>query len=176
MMKLLNFLNTGFGLLLIGSLVGTVGLFTWQRRDWLAKQQHLRAQVMLDRRIGIIERVNADVGRLLAAATIPVVDIRKNAPAGQKNEGMTKYNDQQVEWFEAYSSYETLLAFYFSPSLSEAFVSRIVGGYEKIDVAVSAYQRDPNDEHYATAYDALQSLRRELRSWNSLALSDLRGN
>jgi hypothetical protein len=86
---------------------------------------------------------------------------------------MKQYNDQQVEWFEAYSSYEALLIFYFSSSLSESFISRIVGAYENIDITLSEYQRHPDDEHYAKAYDALEKLRSELRSWNSLALSSL---
>ncbi len=176
MKEFLNFFNTPLGLLLVGSLLGAVGLFTWQWRDWLAKQKYLRAQVMLDRRINLIERINADVGRLLAAATAPAVDIRKNAPADQRKEGIKKYNDQQVEWFEAYSSYETMLIFYFSPSLSEAFISKIVGAYENVDIALSEYQRNPDNVHYAKAYDALQNLRSALRSWNSLALNKLHGD
>ncbi len=109
-----EFLNSAFGLLLVGSLLGAVGLFTWQRQDWIAKQRYLRVQVMLDRQMNIIERINADVGRLLAAATVPAVDIRKNAPADQRTEGIKKYNDQQIVWFEAYSAYETQLILYFS--------------------------------------------------------------
>ncbi len=41
-------LNSGLVLLLAGAIVGAVGLFTWQRRDWLFKQQYLRTQTMLD--------------------------------------------------------------------------------------------------------------------------------
>ena len=81
-----------------------------------------------------------------------------------------------MEWFEAYSSYETMLIFYFSPSLSEAFISKIVGAYENVDIALSEYQRNPDNEHYAKAYDALQNLRSALRSWNSLALNKLHGD
>ena len=176
MKEVVTFLSSALGLLLIGSLIGTVGLFTWQRQDWLFKQKFLGAQVMLDRRLNIIEKINADVGRLLATAMSVVVVIRKQGPADQRNDTIQKYNDQQVEWFAAYSSHEALLVFYFSRNLSEAFISKVVGAYENVDIQISKYRRNPDNDHYANAYYALQNLRSELRSWNSLALNNLHGD
>lgn len=170
---LVDFLNSGLGLLLIGSLVGALGLFTWQRQDWLFKQRHLRAQVMLDSRLNTIEKVSADVGRLLATATAPVVTMYKAGPSAQLNEAIKEYNDQQVEWFTAYHSHESLIAFYFSPELSEAFSSKIVRAYEDVDIQLSRYLRNRGNDHYRRAYEALQKLRDGLRSWNSLALNNL---
>jgi hypothetical protein len=173
MTGLLAFLNSPLGLLLVGAIVGAIGLFTWQRRDWLAKQKYLRAQVMLDRRINIIEELNADVGRLIAAATAPIVDIKKGASTNQRNQAILNYNDQQAEWFEAYSSYETMLIFYFSASLSEAFNSKVFKAYENVDITLSEYQRNPDEEHYVQAYNALQNIRNELRAWNDMALMSM---
>ena len=176
MTKLVTFLNSSLGLLLAGSCIGAIGLFTWQRQDWIAKRKYLRAQVLLDRRIDIIEKVNADVGRLLASATAPVMCIRKSAPKAQTNEAIKQYNDQQVEWFEACSSYETQFMIYFSPSLSETFTAKVFGAYKNVDITLSAYQKNDDKEYFTKAYDALENLKSELRSWNSLALSNLQEN
>ena len=173
MNSLSTFLNSGVGLIIVGALIGAIGLFTWQRRDWLFKQKHGRAEVMLDRQLDLIERINADVGRLLATATGSVVVIKKQGPKEQVDDAINDYNNQQIDWFSAYSSYEALLVFYFSNELSELFTSKIVGAYEKADPQISNYSRNPNNENYAGAYHALENIRQELRSWNAEAFKSL---
>ncbi len=101
------------------------------------------------------------------------VVIKKKAAAGQRDEAIKTYNDEQVDWFTSYSAHESLLAFFFSPSLSESFIAKIVGAYEQVDIQLSDYQRNPDNKHYTDAYNALQNLRTELRSWNSMALDNL---
>ena len=85
MANLLEFLNSGLGLLLVGALVGAIGLFTWQRMDWLFKQEYLREQVMLDRKINLIEKINADVGALVAHADSVIAVVVKQASNNQRN-------------------------------------------------------------------------------------------
>jgi hypothetical protein len=172
---LITFLNSSLGLLLVGALLGALGLFTWQRQDWLFRQGYLREQVLLDRRLDVIEEINADVGRLLANATAASVTIKRRASKEQRNEAMQSYNDEQVEWFASYASHEALIDFYFGSDLSNHFHSGIVGAYEVIDKELVDYQRNPDDAHYKSVYDALQKLGTELGLWNKEALASFSG-
>lgn len=171
--NIITFLNSRLGLLLIGALLSAIGLFTWQRLDWLFKQKYLRDQVMIDRQLNLVEKINNDVGRLLATAIGPVVSIAKEASQEQINEAVNQYNEQQVNWFDAYSAHKALLIVYFSPEISEAFSSGIVGAYEKLDPQISNYVLSHKREHYANAYQGIEDLREALQSWNSRALQNL---
>ena len=100
MASLLTFLNSSFGILLIGSLVGAIGLFTWQRRDWVFKEQYLRNQVMLDRQLDLVDSINKDVGKLVAfAASISAPIARGPVSDEQTTESVHSYNDFQSSWF-----------------------------------------------------------------------------
>ena len=176
MSGLIVFLNSPLGLALVAALLGALGLFTWQRLDWLFKQEYLRDQVILDRQLNLVEKINKDVGRLYATAIAPVVSIAKRAGQEQTNEAVTQYNNQQVDWFSAYPAYEALLVFYFSPEVSKAFKSEVVGAYEKLDPQIYRYQRSPDREHYESANQSLKNLNNALQSWNSLALHNLGRN
>ena len=174
--SLIAFLNSPLGLALVAALLGAIGLFTWQRLDWVFKQEYLRDQVILDRQLNLVEKINKDVGRLYATAIGPVVSIYKGAGREQTNEAVTQYNDQQVDWFSAYPAHEALLVFYFSPEVSGAFKSEVVGAYEKLDPQIYRYQLSPDQEHYRNAYQSLKNLNDALQSWNSLALQNLGRN
>ena len=109
----------------------------------------------------------------MATATAVAVCIIKGAPESQRKDALQKYNDEQVQWFELYASHEALIAFYFSLDLSETFRSKIYGAYEYIDVELSKYRKNPNNEQYGKVYNGLEKLRMELRSWNELVLPTL---
>ena len=81
---MLAFLNSGFGLLLVGAAVGALGLFTWQRQDWIFKRDYLRAEVMLDRRLNLIETINTELGAYIADANGVIAAICVSPVWGQR--------------------------------------------------------------------------------------------
>lgn len=173
MNKLLKFLNSGLGLLLVGSLVGTIGLFTWQRRDWLFKQEYLRAQIMLDRKIDLIERINSDVGYLLADANGIIAVVAKEAPGNQQNAVIELYNEEQARWFGVSVSHQALLKFYFPSDLSKTFKQDVVEATKRLDLKVSMLSQQKNKKNIQPVYAASNEVHRQLQQWNGIALENL---
>jgi len=108
------FLNSSLGLLLTGSLIGAAGLFTWQRQDWLFKEKYLRSQAMVDHRLNLVEQVNRETGRFVAAADNVINAYFKRVPDKQRDEVTLAYNTEQTQWFGSYGSLQAMLRFYFS--------------------------------------------------------------
>ena len=111
--RLGTILNSPLVILLIGSLIGILGLFTWQRKDWVEKTKLAREEVIFDRQVNIIDKINADVGYYLADANTAIQAINK-AGAVQQAIHIGDYNQRQSEWFGISLSYEAILQFYFS--------------------------------------------------------------
>jgi hypothetical protein len=65
---LISFLNTSFGGVVAAAVFAALGLFTWQRLDWVFKERYQRNQIFLDRQLDLVENVNRDVGKLVALA------------------------------------------------------------------------------------------------------------
>lgn len=173
MANLLEFLNSGLGLLLVGALVGAIGLFTWQRMDWLFKQEYLREQVMLDRKINLIEKINADVGALVAHADSVIAVVVKQASNNQRNNVIELYNKEQAKWFGMSSSHQALLGFYFPLKISEVFGKSVVDATKTLDVRVYKYTQNSNNENLEKALGTSREVRRQLQKWNDLALKYL---
>ncbi|MGK7914598.1 MAG: hypothetical protein AB4038_03505 [Prochloraceae cyanobacterium] len=107
--KILKFLNSGLGLLLVGVVAGAIGLFTWQRVDWLFMQEYLRAQVMLDRKVDLVERINEGVGILVAHADgVIAVIVKPKVPSSQRDEVIELYNYEQAKWLGMILSHHLL--------------------------------------------------------------------
>jgi len=174
--KFVKFLNSGIGLVLVGALVGAIGLFTWQRMDWLSKQEYLRAQVMLDRKIDLIEKINADVGSLVAAADSVIAVIAKQASGKQRNQVIEIYNDEQARWFGLSASHQALLGFYFPQSISDEFAKGIVNATKNLDVKVYKYAKESTKEQRMGSYEASRQVRRQLQAWNKLAMKNLQSH
>ena len=164
--------------------MGAIGLFTWQRIDWLSKQEYLRAQVMLDRKIDLVERINADVGALVADAECVIAVIDKLSAGDQENEVITLhdgqrsevielYDEEQAKWFGVTASHHALLVFYYSHDVSEAFAEDVVASTRTLDVRVYKYASERTEENYCQAYRALQEVRHRLQGWNAEALKCL---
>jgi hypothetical protein len=169
--KMLAFLNSGLGLLLVGALLGVIGLFTWQRQDWVFKQAYLRAEAMLDRRLNLIEAINADVGALVADADSVIAAIAKQAPRTQINQVVEVYNEEQARWFGAAPAHAALLGFYFPPVVAEQFTEELVKSTQALDVAI--YRVVSTSIESAEAWQVSGSVRAQLQSWNTLAMNEL---
>ena len=171
--KLVKFLNFGLGLVLVGALAGAIGLFTWQRMDWIFKQEYLRSQVVLDRQIDLIENINADVGSLIADADSVIAVIVKQAPGKQRNQVIERYNDEQASWFSVSVSHQALLGFYFPDSISVEFREGIVNATKKLDVEVYKYAKNNTIDQRKKSYEASRQVWHQLQAWNKLAMKHL---
>ena len=174
MNKLVKFLNSGLGLLVVGSLVGTIGLFTWQRRDWVFKQEYLRAQIMLDRKIDLIERINSDVGYLLADANGIIAVVAKKAPGNQEKAVIELYNEEQARWFGVSVSHQALLKFYFPSDLSKTFEQDVVKATKRLDMKLFLLTKKRNKKDIQAASAASNEVHRQLQQWNGIALENLK--
>jgi hypothetical protein len=173
--KLMSFLNSKLGTLLIGTIIGILGLFTWQRQDWLFKEQFYRHQILVDRRVELIEQVNTDVGRFLASADTVVAVFAKQAPPEQIREVIETYNDQQAQWFGAHNAHTALLGFYFPINVSDKF-TEIVGATERFDVKLYRLSVSDKESFSQAVNDARQvstEIRGLIQEWNDLVLQHL---
>lgn len=168
---MLAFLNSGLGLLLVGAVLGAIGLFTWQRQDWIFKQAYLRSEVMLDRRLNLIETINADVGALIADADTVIAAIAKQSLRNQINQVVELCNEEQARWFCAAPAHAALLGFYFLPVVPEQFTEELVKSTQALDVAI--YQVVSGSLQSAEAWQVSGSVRGHLQSWNTLAVKEL---
>lgn len=173
--KLMAFLNSAFGRLLVGSLIGIIGLFTWQRQDWLFKEEYYRSQVLLDRRLDLVERTNTDVGYLIADADSVAAVFVKQSPLDQRNEVINEYNEQQAQWFGTYASQAALLGFYFPSNVSDKF-TEIVQATQDLDVQFY-FLTVSDQDNFQRAYNEVRQVSEEVRvllqAWNDLALQHL---
>lgn len=176
MQKLFDFLNSGLGLVLAGAVVGAFGMFTWQRMAWLFKQKYLREQVMLDRKIALIERINADVGTLVADAdSVIAVIVDKDSP-NQHKQIIETYNKEKAKWFGLSASYQALLGFYFPDQVAAMFMEKIIGATQDLDVRVALFSRQGTDQSQNAVYNASNNVRSQLQVWNKLAMGNLQSD
>jgi hypothetical protein len=172
---LLGFLNSALGLLIVGAALGAIGLFTWQRMDWRYKQDYLRSQVLLDRRVNLVERINSDVGRYLAHADDAIAVIAKDAPLRQINDVLRLYNSEQARWFGVRGAHEALLAVYFPAPVTRMFANGVVKPTETLDVSIYAYATSHGVASQQRALAVAQQVRQHLAAWNEVALEQLHG-
>jgi hypothetical protein len=165
------FLNSSLGVLLMGSAIGVGGLFTWQRNDWLFKERYARNQVMVDRRLNLIEQINRDTGRLLAAADDVFAAIAKRVPGDQRDEMVRAYNKEQAEWSANSGASKALLGFYFRDNDVAGTFDRIASGARDLDGHFDAAWTGAEDP--VRAADSSNTIRRELEALNQVALQHL---
>ena len=101
MEQIWTFLNSGIGMLLASTMVAGIALFTWQRLDWRSKQEYKRREVLLDRRIELVEAVVKDASAYLAHSANVLAVIEKAVGTAQQNTVVSAYNEQQAKWFAA---------------------------------------------------------------------------
>ncbi|MBA3947250.1 MAG: hypothetical protein H0X37_22160 [Herpetosiphonaceae bacterium] len=89
--RLGGILNSSLSVLLLGSLIGALGLFTWQRQDWIFKETFNRNQVLVDRRVNLIEKLDNDVGGLTAAVDSVSAALTKRVAQAQINTQVEAY-------------------------------------------------------------------------------------
>lgn len=161
--SLLSFLNSSFGVVLSASVLAAVGLFTWQRQDWIFKERHHRIQVILDRQLDLTERINRDVGKLVAlAASISAPILKGPVSEDQTDDSIRSYNEFQSSWFGLVEAYRSLLAFYFPIEIVDSF-ARVMEAAETLDISLT----DVRSPHGADkAYKAGLAVRGNLRAWN----------
>jgi hypothetical protein len=162
------FLNSSLGLLLMGSVVGAVGLFTWQRQDWLFKEQYYRHQVMVDRRLNLVEQINHDAGQLVAAADDVIAAYAKRVSNAQKNDVVQVYNKQQAQWFGSYGSQQALLAFYFPQKNMAHRFAEIVSTSQELDLHLDSVWAGKESPEQAA--EVSRKIRAELEELNQTAL------
>ncbi len=171
--SLFTFLNSGFGILLTGSVLGGVGLFTWQRRDWIFKERYLRTQVLLDRQFGLVDSINRDVGKLVAlAASMSAPILKGPVSKDQTDDSIRSYNEFQSTWFGLCEAYKASLAFYFSDEIVTSFAS-VVTATENLDVSL---QLVGNRDAAEKAYDAGLAVYNSLRKWNAKVLRKIKSD
>ncbi len=171
---LVPFLNSSLGVLLIGSLIGAAGLFTWQRQDWLFKEKYYRNQVMVDRRLNLLDQINRDTGRFAAVTDDFLAAYAKGAPRQQKGELVQAYNHEELQWAGSYGATQALLAFYFpGKDISDKFAEIVVTAQE-IDQHVNLVWDGSENPMQAAAIT--EKMRTELAELNDLALERLLSN
>lgn len=164
MNSLLTFLNTDFGVVLAGAAFAALGLFTWQKQDWLFKERYQRSQIMLDRQLDIMSNVNRDAGKLIAlAASISAPILKASVPDDQTYNSIRAYNEFQSHWFGIYEAYKTSIVFYFPMEIVESFDS-VIAAMEDLDVSLTDVMTPDGAEK---SYNACLSARTELKIWNS---------
>ncbi len=169
--RLSAFLNSSFGVLLVGSLIGAVGLFTWQRQDWVFKEKYYRSQVMVDRRLNLVEQINRDTGRLVAAADDVIAACSKPISKEQKNEVVRAYNKEEAQWFGNYGALQALLAFYFPEKEVAARFAAILAASQELDRRVNFVWE--GNESPEQAAETSKKIKAELQALNQLALQRL---
>ena len=165
------FLNSSLGVLLIGSAIGVGGLFTWQRNDWLFKERYARNQVMVDRRLNLLEQINRDTGRLLAAADDVFAAVMKKVGKDQKDEVVRAYNKEQAQWSGNFGASKALLGFYFRNEDVAVTFDGILNAVRELDGHVDAAWAGTEDP--ARAAESSNTVRRELETLNQSALQHL---
>ena len=166
------FLNSNIGMLLASTLVAGVALFTWQRLDWRAKQEYKRREVILDRRIELVEAVVKDASAYLAHAANVLAAIEKAAGTPQLNAIIQSYNDQQSKWFAASETHAALAELYLPEKLCSE-LGIVVEATRHMDVAIYHATQDPAQTQ--TGYTLQATLREGLQTWSRSAWDLLAG-
>jgi hypothetical protein len=173
-------LNSPLVVLLVGSLIGILGLFTWQRQDWEEKAQLSRAEVIFDRQVNIIEKINVDVGNYLADANTAIEAIRKGGREQQETH-IKDYNQRQAEWFGVSLSHQALLLFYFPEDENRPIDEKISAKFQEIieatkdiDIKLQLYFGNRTDKNYQAARDATNSAEEKLNEFNLLCKTKMK--
>jgi hypothetical protein len=170
---LLAFLNSSFGVMLSAAIIAAIGLYTWQRQDWVFKERYQRNQVMLDRQFDLVDKINNGAGKLVALAADISAPITKG-PVSQEqtDEAIRSYNEFESSWFGQCEAYKASLAFYFSAQVVDSF-TQVIDATGTLDNALGSVST--KDEAYQ-AYAAGLAVYKELREWNAKALKEIKGD
>lgn len=169
---LLSFLNSGFGVMVTGTVFAAVGLFTWQRRDWLFKERYLRTHVMLDRQLDLVDRINRDVGKLVAlAASISAPILKGPVSEAQTDESIRAYNEFQSSWFGLCEAYKASLTFYFPMEIVDSF-TRVIDATEALDMSLTGVRTPDGADK---AYESARAVYAVLRAWNGEIVGKIKG-
>lgn len=169
--KLGQFLASTAGGIIVATLIGALGLFTWQRRDWVFKEQYHRNEVLTDRAVELIEKVNVETGTFLAQANDVIAAYQEQVSSAQLQEEIEGYNKRQALWFASNISDSALIGFYFPHEEMTQKFGAITQTTEELDRQIyllSAGQKTPMEVH-----EVAERLRSLLEQWNTLALSNL---
>lgn len=170
--QLWTFLNSSIGMLLASTVVAGIALFTWQRLDWRSKQEYKRREVLLDRRIELVEVVVKDASAYLAHSANVLAVIEKAAGTAQLNAVISAYNEQQAKWFAAAETHAALAELYLPQALSTDLAT-LAQGIEHMDVAIYHATQDPLQSEAGRTLHA--TLRSALREWSASAWDLLAG-
>jgi hypothetical protein len=173
METLLAFLNSSFGVMLSAAIIAAIGLYTWQRQDWVFKERYQRTQVMLDRQFDLVEKINKDVGKLVALEADITSPILSGPVSEDQTEGsMNSYNAFESTWFGLCEPYKASLAFYFPSEIVTSF-TKVIEATENLDISLKSFMEPGGAQK---AYDAGIEVYKELRAWNAKALKEIKGD
>jgi|SRR6516162_120778 hypothetical protein len=169
--KLGQFLSSASGGIIVAAAIGALGLFTWQRRDWVFKEQYHRNEVLTDRAVELVQKINVDTGMFIAQANDLIAAYQKRVPSTEISQEIETYNQQQAKWFGSYISDSALIGFYFPRQEMTTKFTEIAQTTEDLDRQIyllSAGQKTPLEVH-----EVAERVRSLLGQWNTLALSNL---
>jgi hypothetical protein len=169
---LIAFLNSSFGVMLGAVILGAIGVFTWQKWDWLSKERYHQTQVFLDRQLDLIDKINRDVGKFVAlAASISAPILKGPVPKKETKESIQTFNEYQSSWFGECEAFKASLAFYFESRIVEAF-EPVIDATGNLDYALKdVWTR----EGASQSYNAGLAVYKSLREWNAKALKEIKG-
>ena len=170
---LLSFLNSSLGVMLSAAVIAAIGLYTWQRQDWVFKERYQRTQVMLDRQFDLVDKMNKDVGKLVAlAADISAPILKGPVSQEQTNEAIRSYNDYQSSWFGQCEAHKASLAFYYPADVVVSF-NRIIEATGTLDFSLGSVR---TQEGANQATEGGLAVYKALREFIAKALKDIKGD
>ena len=170
---LLTFLNSSLGVMLSAAVIAAIGLYTWQRQDWVFKERFQRTQVMLDRQFDLVDKINKDVGKLVAlAASISAPILKGPVSQEQTDDAIRSYNEYQSSWFGQCEAYKASLAFYFPAEVVDSF-NGVIEATGTLDFSLGSVR---TQEGANQAYEAGLAVYKALREFNAKALKEIKGD
>jgi hypothetical protein len=171
-LHLLRFLGSASVGIILSALIAAIGLFTWQRRDWMFKENYHRNEIITDRAVNLVEKINIELGHFVSHADNVIAVYAKSASDTQKSQVIENYNSQQTEWFASCISDSALVGFYFRQKEMTQKFDAIVQETKDLDVQVYLL-RDNTQVHVEHAHETSEKIKRLLRAWDTLALASL---
>jgi hypothetical protein len=141
------------------------------RRDWVFKEQYHCNEVLTDRAVELVQKINVDTGMFLAQANNLIAAYQKQVPSTQMRQEIDGYNKQQAKWFGSYISDSAVIGFYFPRQEMTRKFTEIAQTTEDLDRQIyllSAGQKTPSEVH-----EVAERVRSLLGQWDTLARSNL---
>ncbi|TSA08462.1 MAG: hypothetical protein D4R73_08435 [Deltaproteobacteria bacterium] len=144
MKKLVDFLNSPFGLLIAGAIIS--GLLVqyiaskWQQKNWLFQQRFTAESAKFDKELEqkykILEEINGSVAEILTHSQDVVVGHLKQVPTRQRDEEIRSYNEAVMKWETNFRIYTIRLKTFFTNKELPVMWDAIKKERDSLDVAL----------------------------------------